>query len=81
MITENAKGAQRSYSLQVYVQMTDEGMPSFWSTWLADVRTKFLSINPKEGETRCGSICLRWGGAENRLPYDRRFLHGHRLHL
>jgi predicted RND superfamily exporter protein/outer membrane lipoprotein-sorting protein len=54
MITENAKGAQRSYSLQVYVQMTDEGDAQFLEYLApADVRgTKFLSINPKEGENQ-----------------------------
>lgn len=54
MITENAKGAQRSYSLKIYVQMNDEGDAQFLE-YLApvDVRgTKFLSIKPTDGETQ-----------------------------
>lgn len=54
MITENAKGAQRSYELQVYVRMDEEGDAQFLE-YLApgDVRgTKFLSLKPKDGESQ-----------------------------
>ncbi len=54
MITENAKGAQRSYSLRVYVNLDDEGDAQFLEYLApADVRgTKFLSLNPKDGESQ-----------------------------
>jgi outer membrane lipoprotein-sorting protein len=54
MITENAKGAQRSYSLKIYVQMNDEGDAQFLEYLApADVRgTKFLSIKPTDGENQ-----------------------------
>ncbi|HPT83363.1 MAG TPA: outer membrane lipoprotein-sorting protein [Limnochordia bacterium] len=54
MITENAKGAQRSYSLRVYVKMDEEGDAQFLEYLApADVRgTKFLSIKPKDGESQ-----------------------------
>lgn len=55
MITENAKGAQRSYSLQVYVRMDEEEGDAQFLEYLApaDVRgTKFLSLRPKDGESQ-----------------------------
>lgn len=54
MITENNKGAQRSYSLKVYLRMDDEGDAQFLEYLApADVRgTKFLSVKPKEGESQ-----------------------------
>ncbi|HBG09447.1 MAG: outer membrane lipoprotein-sorting protein [Limnochordia bacterium] len=54
MITENAKGAQRSFSLKVYVQMDEEGDAQFLEYLApADVRgTKFLSVKPKDGESQ-----------------------------
>jgi len=64
MITENAKGAQRSYELQVYVRMDEEGDAQFLE-YLApgDVRgTKFLSLKPKDGKARCGCTCRPWAG-------------------
>ena len=65
MITENAKGAQRSFSLKVYVQMDEEGDAQFLEYLApADVRgTKFLSVKPKDGESQMGCTCLLWAGS------------------
>lgn len=54
MITENAKGAQRSYSLEIFLKMGEDGDAQFLEYLApADVRgTKFLSLNPKEGENQ-----------------------------
>lgn len=54
MITENAKGAQRSYSLKVYLKSDDGGDKQFLEYLApADVRgTKFLSLNEKGQENQ-----------------------------
>ncbi|HKM42989.1 MAG TPA: outer membrane lipoprotein-sorting protein [Limnochordia bacterium] len=54
MITENARGAQRSYSVRVYLKTDDAGDQQFLEYLApADVRgTKFLSINDKGQESQ-----------------------------
>lgn len=54
MVTENARGAQRKFSLEVFLKSDDDGDKQFLEYLNpADVRgTKFLSINEKDKESQ-----------------------------
>jgi len=64
LITENARGQQRKYSVKVYLKSDDAGDRQFLEYLSpADVRgTKFLSLNLEARKIRCGCTYLQSAG-------------------